>query len=174
MTTGTTTEEPTMSTVEHITEATIEAHPTLPQVLITRDFHASRESVFRAHVEQALVEKWLGPDRTEMAFERWEGVTGGGYRYTASVGSEMVASFFGSFHEVRSPERIVQTFTWEGMPDGVSLETLTLTDLGDGWTRLSSTATLESLEARDGMLASGMEVGVNEGYAKLDGLLPKA
>ena len=68
----------------------------------------------------------------------------------------------------------MQTFTWEGMPEGVALETLTVTDLGDGWTRLHSTSLTDSFEGRDAWLASGMEVGVNDGYAKLDALLAGA
>ena len=68
----------------------------------------------------------------------------------------------------------MQTFTWEGMPDGVSLETMTFTDLGDGRTRVTSVSVVDSLEGRDAILASGMEVGVYEGYAKLDALLARA
>jgi hypothetical protein len=67
--------------------------------------------------------------------------------------------------------RIVQTFTWEGMPDDVSLETLWFEELGDGTTRLHAQSLVDSFEGRDAWLASGMEIGVNEGYAKLDGLL---
>ena len=87
---------------------------------------------------------------------------------------EEVAAFYGSFHEARPNERLVQTFTWEGMPDGVSLDTMTFTDLGDGRTRVSALSVLESFEARDGMVASGMEAGVFEGYAKLDALLAES
>lgn len=65
----------------------------------------------------------------------------------------------------------MQTFHWEGMPDGVALETLTFTDLGNGRTRLHATSLCDSFEAREGWLNSGMETGVNDGYAKLDGLL---
>ena len=65
----------------------------------------------------------------------------------------------------------MQTFTWEGMPDGVALETLTFEDLGDGRTRLHAQSLCDSFEGRDAWLRSGMEVGVDEGYAKLDGLL---
>jgi uncharacterized protein YndB with AHSA1/START domain len=82
-----------------------------------------------------------------------------------------VAAFYGSFHEVRPTERLVQTFTWEGMPDGVSLETMTFEDLGDGRTRTIGLSVVENLEARDAIMASGMDVGVNEGYEKLDALL---
>ena len=65
----------------------------------------------------------------------------------------------------------MQTFTYEGMPDAVALETLTFEDLGDGRTRLHAQSLTDSFEGRDAWLGSGMEVGVEEGYAKLDGLL---
>ena len=68
-------------------------------------------------------------------------------------------------------DRIVQTFTWEGMPDDVALETITFEDLGDGRTRMHATSLVGSFEARDGMLSSGMDVGIRDGYAKLDALL---
>jgi uncharacterized protein YndB with AHSA1/START domain len=68
----------------------------------------------------------------------------------------------------------VQTFTYEGMPEAVALETLTLEDLGNGRTRLHAQSLTDSFEGRDAWLASGMEVGVNEGYAKLDELLADA
>jgi uncharacterized protein YndB with AHSA1/START domain len=151
-------------------EATIEAHPTLPLITISREFDAAPDRVFRAHTDVDLISRWLGPESTQMRMDRWDAVTGGSYRYVAiSEGRE--ASFYGSFHEVRQDERIVWTFTWEGMPDGVALETLVFEDLGDGRTRLTTTSVIDSLEARDAIMSSGMEVGVHEGYAKLDALL---
>jgi uncharacterized protein YndB with AHSA1/START domain len=65
----------------------------------------------------------------------------------------------------------VQTFTYEGDPDGVALETLWFSDLGDGRTRLHTQSLVDSFESRDAWLKSGMEVGVNEGYAKLEELI---
>jgi uncharacterized protein YndB with AHSA1/START domain len=106
-----------------------------------------------------------------MRIFQWEARTGGNYRYAALQDGEEVATFYGSFHEVRPNERLVQTFTWEGMPDGVSLETMTFEDLGDGRTRSIGLSVVESMEALDGIMASGMEVGVYEGYEKLDALL---
>jgi uncharacterized protein YndB with AHSA1/START domain len=85
-----------------------------------------------------------------------------------------IASFYGSFHEVRAPERLVWTFTWEGAPDGVSLETMTFEELPGGRTRLTGVSVVDSFETRDQILKSGMEVGVIEGYEKLDELLAKA
>jgi uncharacterized protein YndB with AHSA1/START domain len=150
---------------------TIEADPTLPVITIVRDFAAPMDRVFRAWTDPELVVRWMGPNETEMRIDRWEAETGGRYRYTVWQGGEEAAAFYGSFHEVRPSERLVWTFTWEGMPDGVSLETMTFTDLGAGRTRLTSVSVVDSIQGRDAILASGMEVGVYEGYAKLDQLL---
>ena len=106
-------------------ETTIEADPNLPTIRIIRDFDAPREKVFRAWIEPELVAQWLGPKSTEMRIDEWNAHTGGNYRYASVANGEEVAAFYGSFHEVRPSERLVQTFTWEGMPDGVSLETMT-------------------------------------------------
>ena len=65
----------------------------------------------------------------------------------------------------------MQTFTYEGMPDSVSLERLVLEELAGGRTRLIGTSLVDSFEARDAFVASGMEDGVREGYERLDELL---
>ena len=62
----------------------------------------------------------------------------------------------------------MQTFSFEGMPDGVALEKLHFEDLGDGRTRLTSTSLVDSFEGRDAFVASGMETGCVEGYDQLD------
>ncbi|HEY3261720.1 MAG TPA: SRPBCC domain-containing protein, partial [Pseudonocardiaceae bacterium] len=104
----------------------------------------------------------------------WDARTGGSYRYSALSEDEEIASFYGSFHEVRPDARLVQTFTYEGVPDGVCLETVTFDDLGDGRTRITSLSVVDTMEGRDAIMASGMEVGVIEGYDKLDALLAEA
>jgi uncharacterized protein YndB with AHSA1/START domain len=151
-------------------ETTITADPTTPTILITREFDAPPEKVFRAHVDPDLVKRWLGPRSLSIEIDRYDAQTGGAYRYTHRDDDDEYV-FFGSFHEVRPDERIVQTFTYEGFPDAVSLETMTLVDLGNGRTRLENRSQFDSFESRDGMLASGMEIGVREGYEQLDELL---
>lgn len=153
-------------------ETAIEADPKLPTVRIARDFDAPPERVFRAYVEPDLVARWLGPDDTRIRIDAWEARTGGNYRYvvTKEDGAE-VAAFYGSFHEVRPASRMVQTQTFEAFPDGVALETVTFEDAGDGRTTVTSTTVMESFEARDGLIASGMESGVVAGFAKLDAML---
>ena len=117
-----------------------------------------------------LVARWLGPRRHEMRVDQWDCRSGGSWRYLhLSDGEEH--GFHGCFHEVRPDELIVQTFTYEGWPDGVALERMELTDLGDGRTRLTATSLVGSFAERDAFVASGMETGVRESYERLDELL---
>ncbi|MQA61635.1 MAG: polyketide cyclase [Actinophytocola sp.] len=152
-------------------DTAIEADPDLPTVRIVRDFDAPPDRVFRAWTDAELVVKWLGPNTTTMRIDTWEARTGGSYRYAAWRDGEEIARFYGSFHELRPNERLVQTFTYEGVPDGVCLETITFEDLGGGRTRVNALSVVDTMEGRDAMIASGMEVGVVEGYEKLDDLL---
>lgn len=152
-------------------EAKIVADPNVPTITITREFDAPPDQVFKAHVDRDLVARWLGPESTDMRIDKWDAQTGGGYRYAAVRDGEEIAAFFGAFHEVRPNERLVQTFTWEGMPDGVSLDIQTFEELPGGRTLLTNLSVVESMEAQAGMMASGMETGINEGYAKLDDIL---
>jgi uncharacterized protein YndB with AHSA1/START domain len=157
-----------MSTTTHETEIIVD--PDVPLVRIIREFDAPPERVFRAHTEADLVCRWLGPRRHQMIVDRWDCRTGGEYRYVhSSDGNEY--GFHGCFHEVRPNERIVQTFTFEGVPDQVALETLRLEDLGDGRTRLVAESLVDSFEARDAFVSSGMEDGIREGYERLDEVL---
>lgn len=151
-------------------QATIRAPEGLPVLEVVREFDAPVEAVFRAHTDPALVARWMGPRSVTVHLDHWDGVTGGSYRYhvTHEGGEE---HFYGAFHEVRPSERLVQTFTWTGFPDGVSLDTHYFEDLGDGRTRLRVVSVVETVEGRDTMLASGMETGVREGYEKLDEIL---
>ncbi len=143
----------------------------IPQVRITREFDAAPAKVYRAHVDPELLTQWEGPNGTAMTVDLHDSRTGGAYRYLHTMSNGFEAWFRGCFHDVRENERIVRTFTFEGWPDGVALEKLTFEDLGNGRTRLIATSLVDSFEERDAFVASGMETGINEGYAKLDALL---
>jgi uncharacterized protein YndB with AHSA1/START domain len=150
-------------------ETTIEADPKLPVIRMTRDFAATPEQLLRAHTDPDLFVQWTGPNSLQTRVDHWDARSGGSFRFVSSRDGEEYA-FHGCFHEIR-PDRIVQTFTYEGDPDGVALETLSFEDLGDGRTRLHAQSLVDSFEGRDAWLRSGMEVGVNEGYAKLEELI---
>ncbi len=152
-----------------IAEAVITADPEVPVVRITRDFAATPAQLMRAHTDPTLFAQWVGPEAMSTSIDHWDARTGGSWRYVAERDGEQFA-FHGSFHEV-GPSRIVQTFTYEGEPEGVALETLWFEDLGDGRTRLHASSLVDSFAGRDAWLQSGMDVGVNEGYAKLDAML---
>jgi uncharacterized protein YndB with AHSA1/START domain len=158
------------ATTTHETEITVD--PKVPLVRIVREFDAPPAKVFRAHTDPELIVQWLGPRRHEMLIDHWDCRTGGAYRYVhTSDGNEF--GFHGSFHEVRPSELIVQTFTFEGVPDGVALERMVFEDLGDGRTRLVATSLVDSFEDRDAFVASGMEQGAREGYERLDEVLAR-
>jgi uncharacterized protein YndB with AHSA1/START domain len=153
-----------------IRETEIVVDSEVPLVRITREFDAPPDKVFRAHTDPELVARWLGPRSLEMRIDHYDCRTGGSYRYRQVRGQDEFG-FHGSFHEVRPNELIVQTFTYEDVPDGVALERVIFTDLGDGRTRLTATSLVDSFAARDAFVASGMEVGVREGYERLDEIL---
>ena len=156
-------------TETHETEVTLD--PKVPLVRITREFDAPPAKVFRAHTDPELVAQWLGPRSHETIVDQWDCRNGGSYRFLhRSDGNEY--AFRGCFHELRPAELIVQTFTFEGIPDGVALEKLVFEDLGDGRTRLVATSLVDSFEDRDAFVADGgMESGVRESYERLDEVL---
>ena len=152
-------------------ETRIEADPKVPLVRIIREFDAPPSKVYRAHVDPDLFAKWTGPNGVATSVDRWDARSGGSYRYTVlSHGVEQ--GFNGTFHELRPDQLIVQTFSWEGMPDGVALEKMRFEPLDGGRrTRLVATSVVDSFEDRDAFIQSGMESGVIDGYAKLDAIL---
>ena len=150
---------------------TITAPEGLPFIDLEREFDAPVEAVFNAHRDPELVKQWLGPNGYEMTIERWDFVPQGGYRYVHTNPEGESFGFNGVFHTVRENELVIQTFEFEGFPDVVAIESIAFEDLGDGRTRLRIHSTYPTVEARDGMVASGMETGLREGYERLDGLV---
>jgi uncharacterized protein YndB with AHSA1/START domain len=150
---------------------TVTAPEGLPFIDFEREFDAPVSAVFEAHRDPELVKRWMGPRDYEMEIERYDFRTGGGYRYIHKDGQGGEYTFNGVFHAVRDNELAVQTFEFEGFPDVVSIETLTFEDLGGGRTRLRGRSVYPSLEARDGMVSSGMETGMSQGYDQLDEIL---
>ncbi len=159
-----------MNTTTTSPEATIVADEKLPIIRVTRDFAATPAQLMRAHLDPDLYVRWVGPNGTEATIDVWDVRDGGSWRFVGSGQDGQEYAFRGCFHRI-GEDTIVQTFTWEGMPEEVSLETVRFEDLGDGRTRLHGQSLVDSFESRDAWLRSGMEVGVNDGYAKIDQLL---
>jgi len=143
----------------------------VPFIDISREFDAPRDVLYRAWTDPELVKQWLGPDRYEMLIDEYDVRDGGRYRYVHRDPDGNEFGFHGVFHGTPSPEGFVQTFEFEGAPGHVSLDKLVLEDLGDGRTAARIHSVYQSVEARDAMVSSGMENGLNQGFARLDTLL---
>jgi uncharacterized protein YndB with AHSA1/START domain len=154
-------------------ETTITAEPDKLDYFISREFEAPRELVFRAFTDPELVIQWLGPSRLKMTIEKFESRDGGTYRYTHQDQEGNKFIFRGVNHEVLPPERIIGTFEFEGLPERghVALQTARFEALPGGRTRVISQSVFQSVADRDGMLRSGMERGVKQGFERLDEVL---
>ena len=143
------------------------------EIRIEREFDAPRDRVFSIYTDPALIPEWWGPRGITTIVDEMDVRTGGRWRFVCRDADGSESAFRGAYREVTPPERIVQTFEWEPMAGHVSVETATFEDLGGDRTRVVTTSVFHTTEERDGMLASGMEGGLNETYARLDELLAR-
>jgi uncharacterized protein YndB with AHSA1/START domain len=144
--------------------------PASQSVMFTREIDAPPEVVFAAMMDAELIPRWWGPSYLTTTVVTHEPVTGGSWRYDQIAPDGTSFGFRGVFHEVVEAVRVVQTFEFDGMPGHVSLDSLTFEDLG-GRTRLHGHSSFQGVEDRDGMVASGMEGGMAEGYDRLEALI---
>lgn len=145
--------------------------PESQKIEINTTYNAPRELVFKAYTDPDLIPQWWGPRYLTTEVDALDARPGGQWRFLNRDSEGNVYAFHGVFHDVVAPGRIVQTFEFEGMPGHVTLDTAVFEDLGGGKTRVVAQSVFQSIEDRDGMVASGMEVGVNEGHERLTELL---
>ncbi len=154
-------------------ETTIIADPGKQEIFIIREFDAPRELVFKATTDPKLIVQWLGPRELTMRIDKYEPESGGSYRYIHSDAQNNEYAFRGVFHSVTAPERVIQTFEFEGMPGHATLETATYEALANDRTKLTVHTIFQSVADRDGMVQSGMETGIVDSHERLDDLLEK-
>ena len=141
--------------------------PTDEQILITREFDAPRELVYRAYTTPELVRRWWHAKRGEMTVCEIDLRVGGEWRYVMVAHGDMEVAFHGEYREIVPNERLVSTEVFEGFPDAESLNTLTLTET-DGRTRLEILVQHENKEHRDAHVNSGMEDGLQDALDLLE------
>lgn len=151
----------------------IDATPGTSYADISREFDAPAAAVYAAHADVEVFKSWIGPRSLETEVTHWDFRTGGGYRYLQTDPEGNSYAFRGVFHTVRENELIIQTFEYEGMPDEVSMDIMRFEDLPGGRSRIVDHSVFPSIEVLEGMMAQGMEGGMNEGYEQLDELLAK-
>ena len=140
------------------------------ELLITREFDAPRELVFKAMTDPAFVARWWGPRKYRTVVDTMDVRPGGKWRMRNIGADGDEHAFRGEFREITRPERIVWTFEYEPLPGHISVETMTLTER-DGRTLLTVRDQFASKEDLDGMVNSGMESGARESYERLDEVL---
>jgi uncharacterized protein YndB with AHSA1/START domain len=151
------------------------AEPGKQELFIIREFDAPRELVFRAFSEEDILVEWLGPAEMKTRYEKFEPRAGGSYHFIQTMPNGMEFSFHGVCHEHTAPERIINTFEFDGLPERghVVLETSRFEPLPDDRTKITVQSVFQSTADRDGMIQSGMERGVLESHARLDELIRK-
>jgi uncharacterized protein YndB with AHSA1/START domain len=144
--------------------------PSAREIVSERVFDAPRDRVYAAFTQPALIPQWWGPRRMTTTVDQMDVRPGGSWRFISRDPHGTEQCFRGVYREVLPPERVVQTFEWEGMPGHVIVETTTFEDLG-GRTKLTTTSLFHTQEERDGMLSSGMKRGLTESHDRLTELL---
>ncbi len=144
--------------------------PSDTEILITREFDAPRDVVFKAMTDPALIPQWWGPRKYETIVDTMDVRPGGAWRFI-NRGDGQEFAFRGEYREVTAPERIVQTFEFEPLPGHISIETAVFTEQ-NGKTLMTNHTRFASKEDRDGMIESGMESGLRESHDRFADLLP--
>jgi uncharacterized protein YndB with AHSA1/START domain len=156
-----------------MSETKITAAPGMPLVIVTREFDAPRDLVFRAYTEPGLLVQWLGPRPLIMTIDEYDVRDGGRWRYLHATPEGDEHWFHGYFHGTPSAAAgIVQTFEYEGVPGHVQLGTVTFEER-DGKTLVRTVSSFQSVQDRDGMVAANMEWGVRDGNERLAELLER-
>jgi uncharacterized protein YndB with AHSA1/START domain len=142
--------------------------PSDREIAITRDFEAPRELMFEAMSRPEHVAQWWGRKGSTIEVSQYDFRPGGAWRFVEHGADGQQNGFRGEIREIVPPERIVQTFEWEGLPGHIAVDTLVLEAIDQGRkTKVTVTSRFSSVEDRDGMLQSGMEVGAAESYDRL-------
>jgi uncharacterized protein YndB with AHSA1/START domain len=142
--------------------------PTDEQILITREFDAPRDLVYKAYTTPDLVSRWWHANRGEITLCEIDLRVGGGWRYVMTARGGFEVGFHGEYQEIVPNERIVFTETYEGMPEaGATTNILTLTEK-DGRTTLTLLIEHPTQETRDMHINSGMEAGMQEAMDHLE------
>lgn len=147
--------------------------PGQPTIISERTFNAPADKVFHAMTDPDMVKKWWGGTKYKTDIETYEPRSGGSWKFAQTDEDGNLWRFHGVIHEVNPEEhRTIQTFEFDGLPEKghVVMDTTTLTEQ-DGKTHLRTVSAFQSVEDRDGMVASGMQDGSDDGLNVLASLV---
>ncbi|MFB4169659.1 SRPBCC family protein [Virgibacillus sp. JSM 102003] len=142
-------------------------------VVISRIFNAPRELVFKTYTDPVTVPEWWGPKRYKTTVDQMDVKKGGIWRFIHRDVEGNEYAFNGVYHEVSSPEKIINTFDVEGYSDFLGLVTIQFEEMPGSKTKFTETTVYQSVEGRDGMIKAGMEEGAIELLDRLEEFLDK-
>ena len=144
--------------------------PTDEQILITREFDAPKDLVYKAWTTPELVKRWWSGQRGAVTSAEIDLRVGGSWRYVMTSSEGFEVAFHGEYQEIVPDERLVSTEIYEIPDQGDSpptVNTATFTE-ADGRTRLEILVQCPSKELRDTIIDSGMEGGMQESMDALE------
>jgi uncharacterized protein YndB with AHSA1/START domain len=141
--------------------------PSDDQILITREFDAPKDLVYKAYTTPELVRRWWSGERGEMTLCEIDLRVGGMWRYVMIATGGFEVAFHGEYREIVPNERLVTTEVYEGMADAEAVDYVTFTE-EDGRTTLTMLVQHRNKEDRDGHINSGMEGGMQESMDRLE------
>jgi uncharacterized protein YndB with AHSA1/START domain len=136
-------------------------------VELSRTFDFPRRLIFEAISKPEHITRWWGRRQDAFTTCDMDFRPGGKWRFVTRDADGAEWAFRGEYREIEPPERVVQTFEFEGAPGHISVETMTLDERG-GKTTMHILSVIDSREAMDAYLASGMEEGAGESYDRLE------
>jgi uncharacterized protein YndB with AHSA1/START domain len=149
------------------------AEPGKQEIVLIRIFDAPRELVFRTYTDPSTIGEWWGPRSMTTAVDLMEVKKGGVWRFVQQESNGTIHAHNGVYHEVTAPERLVNTYEYEGFPGSVGLVTTTFEELPDGKTKFTEVSLYPSAEVREGVLQSGMTEGAEELFDRLEAFMAK-
>jgi uncharacterized protein YndB with AHSA1/START domain len=151
-------------------KSTVIAEPGKQEIIMTRNFNAPRDLVFKVMTDPTHIPKWWGKRDDTTIVKKMDARPGGQWHYVERTPDGSEYGFFGVYHAVVSPERLVYTYEFDGMPGHVGLVTATFEEEG-GKTKITETSLFPSVDDRDAVIQAGMEEGANETFDRLAELL---
>ena len=141
-------------------------------VVVTRHFDAPPEAVYRAHTEPKIVQQWmLGPEGWSMPVCQSDLRPGGKIRYEWKHPKQGGFYLTGEFVELKPYSKIVHVERMH-LPDPTPDNRVETTFESDGsGTSMTMRMTLPDAQTRAAMLATGMEKGMEDSYARLENMI---
>ena len=144
--------------------------PTEDQILVTREFDAPKELVWKAWTTPEFVKRWWHANRGEVTVAEIDLRVGGTWRSVMVTADGFEVAFHGEYREIEPYDRLVSTEAFEGIPnpdENATVNTMTL-DEDNGRTTVTILIQCPSREVRDAMIDSGMEAGMQDALVLLE------